>query len=188
MIDAALAILTRRLREPAAALHSAGAARELVRLHLARCERERFGVLFLDAQHAAIAWEVLFEGTVSQTAVFPREIVRRAVQLNASAVILAHNHPSGTAEPSLVDERLTAQIQQALWLIDVRVLDHLVIGWPGMVSMAERGLMWFALPSWPAPVAPQSAAKRRGRVSRATEVARGTERCSPLSAGASGPR
>jgi DNA repair protein RadC len=159
VIDAALAILARRVREPGAALHSPGAARELVRLHLAQCERERFAVLFLDAQHAVMAFEVLFEGTLTQTSVYPRELVRRALQLNAAAVILAHNHPSGTAEPSRADEYLTATLRTALALVDVRVLDHLVIGWPGVSSMAELGLME------PEPAAPPRApGKRRGIV------------------------
>jgi DNA repair protein RadC len=141
VIDAALAILARRVREPGTVIDSPGAARELVRLHLAQCERERFGVLFVDSQHAVIGFEVLFEGTLTQTAVMPREIVRRALQLNAGAVILAHNHPSGSAEPSKADAMLTVALKQALALVDVRVLDHVVVGWTGIVSMAERGLM-----------------------------------------------
>ena len=91
VIDAALAILARRVREPGAVMDSPGAARELVRLHLAQCEHERFAVLFLNGQHQVIAFEVLFEGTLAQTQVFPRQVVRRALQLNAGAVILAHS-------------------------------------------------------------------------------------------------
>ena len=141
VIDAALAILARRVREPGAVLDSPGLARELVRLHLAQCERELFGVLFLNAQHAVICFEVLFEGTLTQTAVYPREVARRALQLNAGAVVLAHNHPSGTEMPSREDEQLTFALRQSLQLIGVRVLDHLVVGWPHVSSMAERGLM-----------------------------------------------
>jgi DNA repair protein RadC len=141
VIDAALAILSRRLREPGAVVTSPGAARELLRLHLGQCERERFGVLFLDSRHAVIGFEVLFEGTLAQTAVYPREVVRRALQLNAGAVILAHNHPSGAAAPSRADEVLTQTLKASLQLVDVRVIDHLVIGWPGVCSMAEAGLM-----------------------------------------------
>lgn len=141
VIDAALAILTRRVREPGAVVHNPGAARELVRLHLGQCERERFAVLFLSGQHEALTFEVLFEGTLTQTSVHPREVVRRALQLNAGAVILAHNHPSGLAEPSRADELLTATLREALRLVDVRVLDHVVVGWPHVVSMAERGLV-----------------------------------------------
>lgn len=141
VIDAALAILARRVREPGALIHSPGAARELVRLHLAQCERERFGVLFLNGQHAVIGFEVLFEGTLKQTSVHPREVARRALQLNAAAVILAHNHPSGLAEPSKADECLNHAMRHALALVDVIVLDHIVIGWPGVASMAELGMM-----------------------------------------------
>jgi DNA repair protein RadC len=127
--------------EPGALLESPGAARELVRLHLAQCQRERFGVLFLDGQHRAIAFEVLFEGSLTQTSVHPREVVRRALQLNAGAVILAHNHPSGMAAPSMADRYLTTCLKSALHLVDVAVLDHFVVGWPELYSMAEHGLM-----------------------------------------------
>lgn len=161
MIDAALAILARVASEPGAVIQSPGTARELVRLHLAQCERERFGVLFLDSQHAVIGFEVLFEGTLSQTTVHPREVVRRALQLNAGAVILAHNHPSGRALPSRADELLTATLRNALALVDVLVLDHLVVGWPAVVSMAERGLMETE-PAGPCRVPP----KRRGIVGK----------------------
>lgn len=164
VIDAALAILARRVREPGALVESPGAARELVRMHLAQCERERFGVLFLDARHAVIGWEVLFEGTLTQTAVYPREVVRRALQLNAAAVIVAHNHPSGSAEPSQADEYLAAAIQSALSLIDVRLLDSFVVGWPAVVSMAERDLIRGSVPAWavrPAAVSSPEAPRRR---------------------------
>ncbi len=156
VIEAALAILGRLAREPGAVLHSPGVARELVRLHLAQSERERFGVLFLDSQNAVIGFEVLFEGTLSQTSVYPRELVRRALQLNAGAVILAHNHPSGAAVPSRADEHLTQTLRAALALVDVRVLDHLVIGWPDVASLAELGLME------PEPAAPVRPPKGRG--------------------------
>lgn len=159
VVDAALAILTLRAREPGALIHSAGIAHELVRLHLAQCDRERFAVLFLDSQHAVIAFEVLFEGSLTQCTVYPRQIARRALQLNAAAVILAHNHPNGKAEPSTADERLTATLTQALALVEVIVLDHLVIGWPDIVSFAERGLMY----GGPRNCAPLPAAKRAGR-------------------------
>jgi DNA repair protein RadC len=141
VIDAALAILGRRVREPGAVIDAPHLVREFLRLQLAKCGRERFGVLFLDGQHAAIGFEVLFEGTLTQTSVYPREVVRRSMQLNAAAVILVHNHPSGAAEPSRADEYLTATIRQALGLVDVRVLDHVIVGWPDVTSFAERGLM-----------------------------------------------
>lgn len=98
-------------------------------------------VLFLDAQHRVIAFEELFAGTLTQTSVYPREVVRRALGHNAAAVILAHNHPSGVAEPSRVDEQLTRALQTALGTVDVRVLDHLVVAGTRIVSFAERGLI-----------------------------------------------
>ena len=150
VIDAALAILARRVSEPGAVLDSPGLARELVRLHLAQCERERFGVLFLDGRHQALGFEVLFEGTLTSSSVYPREVVRRALQLNAGAVILAHNHPSGQALPSRADEHLTAMLRAALRLVDVQVLDHFIVGWPDLYSMAEHGLMEPTPDTWPA--------------------------------------
>lgn len=141
VIDAALAIVAMKLREPGPVCSAASKAREYLRLHLATTDRELFGVLFLDGQHAAIAFEILFAGTLTQTAVYPREVVRRALQLNAAAVILAHNHPSGSPEPSRADEYLTAALARALALVDVRTLDHVVIGGLHSVSFAERGLM-----------------------------------------------
>ncbi|HEY1392291.1 MAG TPA: DNA repair protein RadC, partial [Methylibium sp.] len=97
-------------------------------LHLSDRAHEVFSVLFLDARHRLQAFEELFRGTLTQTSVYPREIVKRALALNAAAVVLAHNHPSGVAEPSKADEYLTATLKSALALIDVRVLDHLVVG------------------------------------------------------------
>lgn len=160
VIDAALAILSHRVREPGAALCSPGEVREYLRLHLAVSDRERFGVLFLDAQNCVIAFEVLFEGTISQASVYPRELVKRALQLNAAAVILAHNHPSGSAEPSRADETLTDVLRTALLCVDVRVIDHMVIGWPNIVSFAERGLLAEASATW---AAARPASRPRGR-------------------------
>lgn len=141
LIDGALAVLGRHLRQPGAAVTSPELARRLVRLHLAAAERERFGVLFLDSQHRVIAFEVLFAGTLAQVSVYPREIARRALQLNAGAVILAHNHPSGHPEPSRADVDMTRGVQRVLGALEVAVLDHLVIGGDHVVSFAERGLM-----------------------------------------------
>jgi DNA repair protein RadC len=115
--------------------------RDYVALHLRELPHESFAALFLDAQHRLITMEALFRGTLTQTAVYPREVVKRALALNAASVILAHNHPSGVAEPSRADEHLTQTLRQALALIDVRVLDHLVVGREGVVSFAERGLL-----------------------------------------------
>jgi DNA repair protein RadC len=117
------------------------AVRDYLRLQLADLGHEVFAVLFLDAQHRLLVYEPLFRGTLTQTSVYPREVLKRALALNAAAVILAHNHPSGVAEPSRADEFLTQQLKTALALIDVRVLDHLVVGRQGTVSFAERGLL-----------------------------------------------
>jgi DNA repair protein RadC len=115
--------------------------KEFVALQLAGREQEVFAVLFLDAQHRLVKLEEMFRGTLNQTSVYPREVVKRALQLNAAAVVFAHNHPSGVAEPSHADEYLTHTLKNALQLIDVRVLDHLVVGQGSVVSMAERGLL-----------------------------------------------
>jgi DNA repair protein RadC len=115
--------------------------KEFVSLHLARREQEVFGVLFLDSQHRLIEWRELFHGTLTQTSVYPREVLKAAMALNAGAVILAHNHPSGVAEPSRADEFLTQSLKNTLQLVDVRVLDHLVVGAGQVVSFAERGLL-----------------------------------------------
>jgi DNA repair protein RadC len=115
--------------------------RDYLQLQLAQREHEVFAVLFLDAQHRLIRFDEMFRGTLAQTSVYPREVVRRALDLNAAAVILAHNHPSGLAEPSRADEFLTQSLKSALQLVDVRVLDHLVVARAQVVSFAERGLL-----------------------------------------------
>ena len=112
-----------------------------VQMQLAGLQHEVFVVMFLDAQHRLLAMEEMFRGSLSHTSVYPREVVRRAMALNAGAVILAHNHPSGVAEPSRADEFLTQSLKNALGLVDVTVLDHLVVGHGVVVSFAERGLL-----------------------------------------------
>lgn len=112
-----------------------------LRLTLGHLPHEVFAVLFLDAQNRLMRLEEMFRGTLTQTSVYPREVVRRALELHAAAVVLAHNHPSGLAEPSRADEYLTATLKSALALVDVRVLDHLVVGRTEVVSFAERGLL-----------------------------------------------
>ncbi len=103
--------------------------------------RETFHVLFLDNQHRVISDEVLFQGTLDSAAIYPREVVKRALEKNAAAVIFAHNHPSGIAEPSESDKRITRRLVEALSLVEIRVLDHFVVGDPDVVSFAERGLI-----------------------------------------------
>ncbi len=142
VIEAARSILRARLRcSESTAVESPAAARELVRLQLGGYGREVFAVIFLDAQNRFIAIEEMFRGTLTQTSVWPREVVRAAMRHNAAAVLLAHNHPSGCSEPSRSDEFLTRAIKAALALVDVRVLDHLVVAFDGVTSLAERGLM-----------------------------------------------
>ena len=102
-------------------------------------EREVFAILFLDSQHRVIKFEELFQGTLDAASVYPREVVKAALACNAAAVILVHNHPSGLPEPSRADRALTERLQAALAIVEIRVLDHLVIGIEGRVSMAERG-------------------------------------------------
>jgi DNA repair protein RadC len=122
-------------------LSSPTAVRDFLRLSIQNRQVEVFVGLFLDAQNRVIAVEELFSGTLTQTSVFPREVVRRALHHNAAGVIFAHNHPSGVAEPSHADETLTQALKEALALIDVRVLDHFVVGRGAALSFAERGLL-----------------------------------------------
>jgi DNA repair protein RadC len=122
-------------------LDSPSAVADVLRLQLADRGHEVFAVLFLDNQHRLIALEELFRGTLDQTSVYPREVALRALHHGAAAVILAHNHPSGAAEPSASDVALTQRLRQALGLLDIRVLDHLVVTQGGCTSMAQRGLV-----------------------------------------------
>ena len=122
-------------------LSSPTAVRDFLRLSIQNRQVEVFVGLFLDAQNRVIAVEELFSGTLTQTSVFPREVVRKALHYNAAGVIFAHNHPSGVAEPSHADETLTQALKEALALIDVRVLDHFVVGRGATLSFAERGLL-----------------------------------------------
>ena len=115
--------------------------KDFLALHLAAREQEVFAVMFLDGQHRLLEFDEMFRGSLTQTSVYPREVVRKALAHNAGAVILAHNHPSGVAEPSRADEFLTQTLKSALQLVDVRVLDHLVVGRGQVVSFAERGLL-----------------------------------------------
>ncbi len=117
------------------------AVRDYLQLQLGSRLHEIFAVLFLDSQHRLIVLEEMFRGTLTQTSVYPREVVIRALALNAASVVLAHNHPSGMAKPSRADEALTQTLKSALALVDVRVLDHFVVTSTGAVSMAELGLL-----------------------------------------------
>jgi DNA repair protein RadC len=123
------------------AMDSCGIAADYLRVHFRTHQAEAFVVVFLDAQHRLIAVEELFRGTLTQTSVYPREVVKQALAHNAGAVLLAHNHPSGMPEPSRADEFLTASLKSALALVDVRVLDHFVVAGDTTVSFCERGLL-----------------------------------------------
>jgi len=120
---------------------SAGAVKHYLQLHLAAKCHEVFAVLFLDAQNRLLVMEEMFRGTLTQTSVYPREVVTRALAHQAASVVLAHNHPSGTVQPSRADEALTQTLKAALALVDVRVLDHVIVAQGNALSMAEMGLL-----------------------------------------------
>ena len=120
---------------------SPDAVKHYLQLHLSQRGHEVFAVLFLDTQHRLLALEEMFRGTLTQTSVYPREVVLRALHHSASSVVLAHNHPSGSAEPSPADESLTRVLKAALALIDIRVLDHIIVGTGEVFSFAEKGLL-----------------------------------------------
>lgn len=142
VIYQALTILERRLRRPGESLSSPRAVREYLKLRMAEMERECFAVMFLDAQNRLIEFAALFYGSLSQTSVHPREVVKMALAYNAASVIFSHNHPSGVAEPSHADELLTQELKAALALVDVKVLDHFIVaGAAEPLSFAEKGLL-----------------------------------------------
>jgi len=141
---AAFEILRRSLDEKLkerSALTSPGAVRDYLRLTLGRKDEEVFVCLWLDAQHKVTGVEEAFRGTLTQTSVYPREIVKKALARNAAAVIFAHNHPSGVAQPSQADELLTRNLREALALVEVKVLDHFIVAGNQAISFAERGLL-----------------------------------------------
>lgn len=138
VIELALEVLV-ELHQPGQALASPEETRAFLRLKLRRRKAEVFGAIFLDNRHRVLGVEELFHGTIDGTSVHPRVVVQRALELNAGATIVFHNHPSGEPEPSQADRSLTRRLQEALALVDVRVLDHVVVGSQGTVSFAERG-------------------------------------------------
>lgn len=138
-VRTALTLLERQLREPGASFTSSHTVRDWLRLQLATLEREEFIALFLDNQHRLIAHDTLFTGTINHTQVHPREVVKAALKYNAAAILVAHSHPSGLAEPSDADRRITERLKQALDLVDIRLLDYLVVGGLDIVSFAEHG-------------------------------------------------
>lgn len=140
VLELARRALAEQLRERAV-LDSPQAVKDYLQLHLAARKHEVFAVLFLDAQNRLLVCEDLFRGTLTQTSVYPREVVLRALQHQAAAVVLAHNHPSGQVQPSRADEALTQTLKAALALVDVRVLDHVIVAPGQALSMAECGLL-----------------------------------------------
>lgn len=143
-MHAVLELARRALREEVkrdTLLNTPAKVRDYLKLSLRNERQEVFVALFLDAQNRLIADEPLFRGTLTQTSVFPREVVKQALRHNAGAVVFAHNHPSGLAEPSRADELLTRALKDALALVDVRVLDHVIVAGSASVSFAERGLL-----------------------------------------------
>ena len=141
MLAQARAILLRLAGTPGVCLSAPNTTREYLKTLLAPQERELFLLLALDNRHRVIASDILFAGTIDGASVHPREVVKCALRYNAAAVILAHNHPSGVAEPSQADELITRRLRDALALVDIRVLDHFVIGAGKSCSFAERGLL-----------------------------------------------
>ena len=143
-VQAARELATRAMAEDLQGrncLTSPGAVRDLLRQKLAGLPHEVFVCIHLDAQHRVITFEELFRGTLTQTSVYPREVVKAALRANAAAVIFAHNHPSGNLQPSQADELLTRNLKEALAMVDVKVLDHFIVAGTGALSFAERGLL-----------------------------------------------
>lgn len=140
LIQRALDLLAGRLHT-GDVLASPAVVRDYLRLHLGGREHEVFVVILLDSQNRVLDMLDLFRGTLTQTSVYPREVVKAALTANAGGVIFAHNHPSGLAEPSRADELLTQTLKQALALVEVKVLDHIVVGAASSISFAERGLI-----------------------------------------------
>lgn len=139
VLDRAMRIIEKNLRRAGVVLDSPGLVRDLLTLKLATREHEIFAVLFLDTRNQLLGYEEMFRGTIDGASVHPREVVKACMQYNAAAAIVAHNHPSGVAEPSRADRAITRRLSEALALVDVRLLDHFIIGGTTYVSFAERG-------------------------------------------------
>ena len=141
IIAAALEILARRMRKTGMMMDSPKVVRDWLRLRVGGKPHEEFGVIWLNARHEVVEADEMFRGTLTQTSVYPREVVKEALRINAAACIMYHNHPSGAAEPSLADEMLTRALKEALAMVDVHVLDHMVVTAETITSFAERGLL-----------------------------------------------
>ena len=160
VIARALRRLAGRLRRPGAALRGSRDVRAWLTLNHAELDHERFILIWLDSAHRVIAAEPMFRGTIHETAVHVREVVKAALRHNAAAAIIAHNHPSGVAEPSHADEMLTRRLKDAMEIVDCRLLDHMVIGGAEIVSFSDRGLMD------PPPLTETPPRRRRRKVKR----------------------
>lgn len=139
IINLAMAILESRLKITSFSFTSPDAVKQYLRLHLQNKEREFFGALYLNSQHQLISFELIHAGTINSCVISPREVARLALTLNAHAVIFAHNHPSGTPEPSRADINITARLKTALELFEISTLDHFIVAGNDVISMAERG-------------------------------------------------
>jgi DNA repair protein RadC len=140
IMDMAVTLVEKRFQR-GNALSSPAETRTFLKIKLHGYEHEVFGAIFLDSQHAVLSFDLLFRGTIDSATIYPREVVKQALSYNAAAVIFVHNHPSGSAEPSEADKRITQRLVNALTVLDIRVLDHLVVGGVDVVSFAERGLL-----------------------------------------------
>lgn len=141
IVAKALRILERRLKKPWLSVDSPKTIKEFASLKLAELEREVFAVFWLNAQNQLMEYQELFVGSLTQAIVYPREVVKAGLKVNAAAAIFAHNHPSGTCEPSRADELLTTDLKRALEIVEIKVLDHIVVGHINTTSFAEKGLL-----------------------------------------------
>jgi DNA repair protein RadC len=140
-LDRCVKMLQEQTEEYTVTLKGTEQARQIFYVNLARKRQERFDVAFLTSQHGIIKYETMFNGTINQAPVFPREIARRALELNAAAIILGHNHPSGITEPSAADKNITDIICDSLSLLEIKVLDHFIVAGKNVYSFAEHGLL-----------------------------------------------
>ena len=141
LINEAMDIIYSRLKTPDFYITSPHDVRKYLVLKLAELEHEVFSVIFLDNKHGIIKYEEMFRGTIDSASVYPREVIKRALELNANSLIFAHNHPSGIAEPSNADESITNRLVKCAALFDIKILDHLIVGGDTITSLAERGVL-----------------------------------------------
>jgi len=141
IVEEAIRILEDSARYNPFTITSPADTHKFLRLKLSHLEYEVFAVIFLNNRHQTIKFEEMFRGTIDGASVYPREVVKRALQLNAAAIIISHNHPSGVVEPSQADEAITRRIRDACALVDIRLLDHVIVGLKDSVSLAERGVI-----------------------------------------------